>query len=58
MRAKCLRDFRDLDAGVLRKEGDVFEVTPERFDSLNSTKYGELVREVRARKPKEAKEEE
>ena len=53
MKAKCLKDFRDLDAGVLRKEGSVFDVTPQRFKLLNSTKYGQLVREVKARKPKE-----
>lgn len=53
MKAKCLKDFRDLDAGMLRKAGDTFEVTPERFKTLNSTKYGQLVREVKPRKQKE-----
>ena len=53
MRAKCVRDFRDLDTGAMRRAGDVFDVTPYRFKALNATKYGQLVREVKTRKPKE-----
>lgn len=38
--------FRDLDCGVLREAGDVFEVTPERLERINSTRYGRLAVEV------------
>lgn len=53
MKAKCIKGFRDLKAGVLRSEGETFEVTAERFKALNGSKYGQLVREVKTRKPKE-----
>lgn len=43
MRVKVARAFRDIDAGVLRGEGDEFEVTPSRLEAINSTKYGKLV---------------
>lgn len=46
MLAECVREFRDLDCGVLRAAGDRFEVSPERLGRLNATKYGELAREV------------
>ena len=46
MLAECVVAFRDLDAGVLREVGDRFEVSPGRLASINSTKYGELAREV------------
>jgi len=48
MRAECIKGFRDLKEGVLRKEGDTFDVTAERFEELNASKYGQLVREVKA----------
>lgn len=48
MIAEATKKFRDRESGTLRKEGDRFEVTPERFKALNSTRYGELVREVKA----------
>ena len=35
MRARVNRSFRDLAAGVDRKEGEVFELTPERFAEIN-----------------------
>lgn len=43
MRVKVVRAFRDIDAGMLREEGDEFEISPSRFEAINSTKYGELV---------------
>lgn len=54
MIAECVCGFRDLEAKAMRKAGDRFEVTPERFKALNATKYGILVREV----PEEPKQEE
>lgn len=53
MRVEALTRFLDLEAGAYREAGDRFEVTPERYRALNGTKYGRLVRERRARKPKE-----
>lgn len=35
MFAKVNRSFRDLQEGVDRKEGEVFELTPERFAEIN-----------------------
>ena len=35
MFAKVNRSFRDLIEGVERKEGEVFELTPERFADIN-----------------------
>lgn len=57
MTAECVREFRDLEAGTLRKVGERFEVTPERLEKINGTRYGQLVREVKTR-AKRAKEEE
>ena len=34
MYAKVNRSFRDLKEGVDRKEGEVFELTPERFADI------------------------
>lgn len=59
MQAVCVKPFRDLDAGVMREEGDIFEVSPQRFDRLSATRYGKLVEEApkpkrtRRAKPKE-----
>ena len=35
MYARVNRSFRDLKEGVGRKEGEVFELTPERFADIN-----------------------
>lgn len=35
MFARVNRSFRDLQEGVDRKEGEVFELTPERFAEIN-----------------------
>jgi hypothetical protein len=43
-----LKPFRDLKEGVKReKVGEVFEVSPERFKEINSTKHGKLVEKVK-----------
>lgn len=46
MRAKALTLFKDLKEGVVRKKGDVFDVSEERFKEINSTGYGKLIEEV------------
>lgn len=53
MRVRCVRAFRDFEAGALRKVGDAFEVSPERFRDINSAGYGQLVQEV-VERPSEA----
>lgn len=53
MTAEVLKDFMDLTEGRFRKSGERFDVTAERLAEINATKYGQLVREVRRRKPKE-----
>lgn len=46
MLAECIVRFKDIDAGVLREVGDRFEVTKERLEAINGTKYGTLATEV------------
>lgn len=46
MRVKCIRKFRDTVAGTYRDEGDEFEVSPERLEEINSTRYGQLAKQV------------
>lgn len=64
MQAVCVTAFRDMEAGVLRGVGDVFDVTQERLDAINGTKYGKLAEEVAeapratARRGRKAKTEE
>lgn len=36
MRAKVTADFHDLSAGVVRKAGETFECTQERFDRIKA----------------------
>jgi len=37
---KVLKEFYDLKAGMVRKEGDTFEETKERFDEINKALPG------------------
>ena len=46
MKLKVLRKFRDREAGVLRRPGDVFDVTEERAEQLRSAFSGTLVEPV------------
>ena len=43
MRVRCVKAFRDFDAGRLRNSGEEFDVSPDRFEAINSTRYGVLV---------------
>lgn len=43
MLVKCNRRFRDFEAGVIREEGDEFEVTEKRYEAINGAGYGQLV---------------
>jgi hypothetical protein len=57
MRVRCVKAFRDFGAGLVRSEGEEFEVTPDRFDAINGTRYGTLVEAMEdpdaAEKPEE-----
>lgn len=48
MKVKALQTFKDLKENEWREKGDVFEVTQERFDDINShgERYGLLVAKV------------
>ena len=54
MKAKVLKPFIDKKEGVTRKLGDTFTVSKERYEEINSTKFGILVKAVaeEAAKPK------
>lgn len=49
---EAVRPFEDLVEKVDRKPGERWEVSPERFEAINSTVYGELVIQVDKLKPK------
>lgn len=46
MKAKVLKPFVDKKEGVTRKPGDTFTVSKERYEEINSTKFGVLVKAV------------
>lgn len=54
MKAKVLKPFIDKKEGVTRNVGDTFTLSKERFEEINSTKFGVLVKAVaeEAAKPK------
>lgn len=55
MKAKVLKPFVDKKEGVTRKLGDIFTLSAERFEEINSTKFGALVVTEEAAKPKKPK---
>ncbi len=56
MRVVALRKFKDLEAGVVRQEGAVFEVTGDRYTEINSTMHGALVEPIEEPEPEEERE--
>ena len=54
MKVKVIKPFVDKKEGVTRKLGDTFTVSKERYEEINSTKFGVLVKAVaeEAAKPK------
>ena len=46
MKVKVLRNFKDLKENKFREVNEVFEVTKERVEEINSTPHGALVEEV------------
>lgn len=47
MKARVLKPFRDLQEGVKRAKGEVFDLSQERFKEINSTRFGKLVEKVK-----------
>lgn len=47
MKVLVIKPFVDKKEGVTRQSGDTFISTRERFDEINSTDFGVLVREVK-----------
>lgn len=48
MLVECIRDFKDMAAGVMRHQGEQFDVDEGRYKALNATRYGQLVKAVEA----------
>lgn len=46
MKVRALKGFVDLEENKRRGKGEEFEVTEERFEEINSSKYGKLVEAV------------
>ncbi len=58
MKARVLKPFIDKKEGVTRKPGDTFTLSKERYEEINSTKFGVLVdavAEETAKRKKSAK---
>lgn len=51
MKVKVIKTFIDKIENITRKKGDVFTISKERFDEINSSKFGKFVEEVEE-KPK------
>jgi hypothetical protein len=47
MEVRATKLFRDLKEGVIRKKGDTFSISNERYKELNSTKFGILVEKTK-----------
>lgn len=56
MKVECVVKFLDAETGDVHEVGERFDVTKERFEEINGTKYGQLVREVKTRAPKKVEE--
>lgn len=52
MKAKVIKPFVDKVEGVTRKIGDAFDVSEERLEEINSTKFGVLAVAKEAAKQK------
>jgi len=49
MKVKTLKTFKDLKDKKIRRKGEVFEVTKKRFEEINSTKHGAIVKEIKTK---------
>ena len=55
MKVRAKAPFLDLQENVDRATGDVFECSEERFEEINSTRFGTLAERV-AEEPEQAEE--
>lgn len=55
MKVLVVKEFRDNKEGVVRKKGDTFSCTKERFEEINNTKFGKLVKEIEEEKKEKPK---
>lgn len=46
MKVIALRTFNDLKGNKIREKGELFEVTKKRFEEINLTHHGILIKEV------------
>lgn len=46
MLVKCVKRFKDLQAGTFREVGAAFEVDEERYKAINTAGYGQLIEKV------------
>lgn len=46
MKALVLRSFNDLKGNKVRKKGETFEVAKKRFEEINSTPHGILIKQI------------
>lgn len=52
MKVKVIKDFRDKYTKKLHKAGEELEITKERYEEINSTAHGILVKEMSQKKRK------
>jgi hypothetical protein len=52
MLVEAITRFRDLEANEYREAGERFEVSNERYEAINGTRYGRLVEEVPTKRRK------
>lgn len=57
MLIRCIRAFRDTEAGRLRDVGEEWEATAERLAAINGAGYGKLAEAVKAEPVPEKAEE-
>lgn len=43
MKVRALEQFNDMTEKVMRRKGDIFNVTEKRFEEINSTSFGVLI---------------
>lgn len=46
MKAKVIKRYRDKNTKRIHKPGEVVDVSKNRFDEINSTKYGVFLEEI------------
>lgn len=50
MKVQALRTFKDLKGYKVRTQGEEFDITKKRFEEINSTSFGVLVKEIKKSK--------